>query len=92
MYHTVLAKEQLKFPDRRKLVTLNYAPGPLDTDMQKEIRESEHLDKETKELFQTMKDNNQLIDPNDSADKLSRLIISGSFESGSHIDYYDIPN
>jgi sepiapterin reductase len=92
IYHAVLAKEQLKFPDRRKLVTLNYAPGPLDTNMQKEIRENEQVDKETREFFKTMKDNNQLVDPNVSADKLSRLIISGSFESGSHVDFYELPN
>ena len=48
MYHVVLAQELSKQAaavedstgsiSGRKISVLNYAPGPLDTDMQKEIR------------------------------------------------------
>lgn len=44
MYHSVLAQEQTKKQESgatasaEKILVLNYAPGPLDTDMQKEIR------------------------------------------------------
>ena len=49
MYHAVLAQELTKQAaatvegtaggvSGRKMLVLNYAPGPLDTDMQKEIR------------------------------------------------------
>ena len=41
MYHAVLAQELSKRSGDNtgsKILVLNYAPGPLDTDMQKEIR------------------------------------------------------
>lgn len=44
MFHAVLAQEQAKKQENattstvEKILVLNYAPGPLDTDMQKEIR------------------------------------------------------
>jgi len=35
--------------------TLNYAPGPLDTDMQRELRESDTLDAGARDMFAKMK-------------------------------------
>lgn len=90
MYHKVLAEEQKKNPARATMRVLNYAPGPLDTNMQKEIRESPLVDKPTQEFFIQMRDNNQLVDPNASSDKLIALVAAGNYESGSHVDYFDI--
>merc|ERR1712238_328043 len=67
--------------------TLNYAPGPLETDMANEIRKkADELDIDLKPHFQ-----HKLLDSYDSAMKLIRIIDKNEFDSGSHIDYYDLP-
>ena len=81
-YHAVLAKE-LKNTGSIKI--LNYAPGPLETDMTNALRAEERLDADLKPHFQK-----QLIDPNDSAVVLVKLVMDNDFESGTHIDYYDV--
>ncbi|CAB9499838.1 Sepiapterin reductase [Seminavis robusta] len=78
-YHATMAKEM------PRIKVLNYAPGPLETDMVKEIRAAPKLDKSLKPAF-----DKKLIDPHDSAKKLVNLVFSDKFESGSHVDYYDI--
>mmetsp|Transcript_35279 Transcript_35279/g.38170 ORF Transcript_35279/g.38170 Transcript_35279/m.38170 type:complete len:403 (+) Transcript_35279:76-1284(+) len=66
--------------------TLNYAPGPLETDMAKEIRKkADELDVDLKPHFQK-----KLLDSYDSAMKLIRVIDKNEFDTGSHIDYYDL--
>jgi sepiapterin reductase len=90
MFHKVLAEEQKKSPARESIRVLSYAPGPLDTNMQKEIRESALVDKPTQDYFIELKKNNQLVDPTVSADKLINLIASENFESGTHVDFFDI--
>jgi sepiapterin reductase len=65
---------------------LNYAPGPLETDMSNELRSSESLDPSLKPMYQQ-----KLVDPADSAAVLVHLVLEAPdlFESGSHIDYYE---
>jgi sepiapterin reductase len=82
-YHATLAKE-LK-DSKKDIKVLNYAPGPLETDMATELRSAENLDADIKPFFQK-----QLVDPNDSAKKLVELLAGKDFESGQHIDYYDL--
>jgi len=66
--------------------TLNYAPGPLETDMANEIRKkADELDVDLKPHFQK-----KLLDSYDSAMKLIRVIDKNEFDTGSHIDYYDL--
>lgn len=65
--------------------TLNYAPGPLETSMTEEIRSAEQLDTSLKPHYAK-----QLVDPRDSASALVELVEKGSFESGQHVDYFDI--
>jgi hypothetical protein len=97
MYHTCLAKEQAeteKSSDSAaatcrnvRLKYLNYAPGPLETtDMTMQLRSAPDLDGNLKTFFQK----NKLIDPIDSARVLVRLVLDDAFESGQHIDYYDM--
>jgi hypothetical protein len=84
MYHACLAKEQT---DTSCLKYLNYASGPLETtDMTMQLRSEPELDCGLKSFFQ----NNKLIDPIDSAHVLVRLVLEDAFNSGQHIDYYDI--
>jgi sepiapterin reductase len=77
----------LQNPDRVK--TLNYAPGPLDTDMQTIIRATDdHVPQ--RDAFRKMHDEGTLIKPDVSAGKLIALLVSRTFQSGSHVDFYDI--
>jgi sepiapterin reductase len=95
MFHQVLALEHkdsvLKSLEHKDSVlkSLNYAPGPLDTDMQEEIRDSPTVNKQTQEYFIDLKNNNKLVDASISALKLVSIIVDDSYESGSHIDFYD---
>lgn len=60
---------------------LNYAPGPMNTDMSRDIRTAEQFEEEV----QTGK----LIDARVSAEKCVRLALRGAFVTGSHIGYFD---
>ena len=74
-----------------KVKTLNYAPGPLDTDMQGDIRHGMPLTSPLTEVFTSMHENGELLDPRDSATKLVQLLAEDCFESGSHVDVFDLP-
>jgi hypothetical protein len=63
---------------------LNYAPGPLETEMTSILRQCDALDATLKPHFQK-----QLVDPMDSAAVLSRLLRDDTFVNGAHVDYYD---
>jgi sepiapterin reductase len=82
-FHATMAKEIP--PESLKI--LNYAPGPLETDMVEEIRAAPKLDPSLKPAFAK-----KLIDPHESALKLVELVLLDKFETGSHIDFYDIPS
>lgn len=76
--------------ENNKLIkVLNYAPGPMDTGMQKEIREKPTVNKGVQEYFKELKTNNQLVNTKKSANKLIRIIIQNKYKSGDHIDFYD---
>jgi sepiapterin reductase len=91
-YHTIMSQELQKNTSisngsQAKIKILNYAPGPLETDMVTEIRSSASLDESLKPSY----DKPQL-NPDDSSKKLIMLLLSNDFESGAHIDYYDLPD
>lgn len=69
--------------------TLNYAPGPMDTDMQGELASSATLLAESRAYFASLKAEGKLVVPDDSAAKCARLLASDAFVSGSHVDFYD---
>ena len=82
-YHATMANEISS--DTLKI--LNYAPGPLETDMVTEIRSAPKLDKGLRPGFEK-----KLIEPLDSAAKLTKLVLKGEYQSGAHVDYYDLPD
>lgn len=90
-YHAILAKEMDKKKEsantRCHIKTLNYAPGPLETDMTTDIRSAPKLDADLRSNF-----DHQLLNAEDSAMKLMILLDGADFENGAHIDYYDLPN
>jgi len=67
---------------------LSYAPGPMDTDMQRALRE-ESTYAPHRQIFGDMKQKGQLVNTMDSATKLNRLLIANKYENGSHIDFFD---
>ncbi|XP_050177036.1 sepiapterin reductase [Myiozetetes cayanensis] len=83
MMFQVLALEE---PDVR---VLSYAPGPLDTDMQLLAR-TETGDPEMRRYFQSLQESSKLIDCTVSAQKLVKLLEEDTFQSGAHVDFYDI--
>jgi secernin len=90
-YHTILAKEEAaqaaaNASSDSTIKTLNYAPGPLETEMTQQLRNATTLDANVQKNF-----DKQLLDANDSAMKLIRLLDRNDFPSGAHIDYYELP-
>lgn len=93
MLHAGLAEELQQAQEAGRLrcavKTLNYAPGPLDTDMQSELRDSSTLLPSTRTFFIQMKAEGTLVMPTQSAMKCARLVQANRFTSGAHIDYYE---
>jgi sepiapterin reductase len=93
MFLKVLAQELLvSFPSHlqeKKIRLLSYAPGPLDTNMQKEIRENPGVDPKTQQYFIELKEKGQLLSPAQSAEKLIAFLVRDEYENSVHVDYYD---
>ncbi|KAM4706859.1 sepiapterin reductase [Discoglossus pictus] len=82
MMFKVLATEE---PDIR---VLNYAPGPLDTDMQTQVR-NETADPKLRNVFIDMKNSGKLVDCQVSAKKMLDILQADTYNSGEHIDFFD---
>ncbi|KAJ2899384.1 hypothetical protein GGI21_000601 [Coemansia aciculifera] len=79
----------LEHRDDPRVRTLSYAPGPLDNDMQAEVRASIG-DAEQKKAYSDMHSQKKLVKTDDTAGLLCNLLDEWTFESGAHIDVYDI--
>lgn len=80
LFHSALAQEE----EQQVVKVLNYAPGPLETDMTEQLRQAPLLDVSLQPHYQK-----QLVDPDDSATKLVDILFHQKFQSGQHLDYYD---
>lgn len=89
MFYEVLAKETTNAETPPAIKVLNYSPGPLDSTLQADIRESPNSDPAWQQSCCQMKAEGTLIHPDKSARKCALLIIQELYESGEHIDYYD---
>ncbi|ORX43030.1 NAD(P)-binding protein [Hesseltinella vesiculosa] len=69
--------------------TLSYAPGPLDNQMQEQVRQTLG-DPEQATLYKDMAQKGNLVSMDDSAKKLILLLENDTFESGAHLDFFDI--
>lgn len=75
---------------KKEIIVLSYAPGPMDTNMQAQIRASEQSDPSLGSVYTDMKAQNLLVDPLTSAEKLVAILNTpNNFRSGAHVDYYD---
>ncbi|GLE04099.1 hypothetical protein PINS_up013010 [Pythium insidiosum] len=90
MHHRVLAAEYDGSNGRRRVRILSYSPGPMDTDMQSTLRESSRVHPEYVAMFNKLKADGTLLAPEASSRRGVRLVLSDSFESGAHVDYYDL--
>jgi len=92
MFHTVLAKETTTTEEEEgnNIKVLNYAPGALETEMADELINCNVLDKDLHNFYVTSKKDKTAIMPQDSADLLLTVLMNDDFESGSHIDYWDL--
>ncbi|KAM4809902.1 sepiapterin reductase [Rhinophrynus dorsalis] len=82
MMFKVLAEEE------KDVRVLNYAPGPLDTDMQEVVR-TQTADPDLRLAFINMKDSGKLVDCQVSAKKMVDILHADTYESGAHVDFYD---
>ncbi|KAG2516526.1 hypothetical protein JM18_007542 [Phytophthora kernoviae] len=87
MNHRVIATEQALVG---KVRVLSYSPGPMDTDMQKTIRDSPLVSPDLRKQFADMKAQGTLIPPAVSSLRGVKLALSGEYENGAHVDYYDL--
>jgi sepiapterin reductase len=85
MFMRCLAKE---YPVP-KCRALSYAPGPLKTDMFDEISTAEGVHEATAAAFKNM--TQHLLLPGTSAAKLAVLLEKDEWESGAHLDFFDLP-
>lgn len=83
MYVKVLAKEQ---PSVR---CLNWAPGPMPTDLFHQLCKGAHS-ADVRESFSKMSEEKTYVTCEDSSAKLMSLLANDKFESGVHLDYYDV--
>ncbi|KAJ2358043.1 hypothetical protein IWW50_001235 [Coemansia erecta] len=72
-----------------RVKTLSYAPGPLDNDMQREVRESIG-DPAQQQLYAGLHAEGKLVVLDDTATVLCELLDKWEFASGAHIDIYDV--
>ena len=84
MLHRVVGEEA-----GNAVVTLNYAPGPMDSELQSEIRTNPALHGPTRDFFSEMEAKGTWVDVHVSAALCAKLVVTGNFKSGEHLDYYD---
>ncbi|KDR16573.1 sepiapterin reductase [Zootermopsis nevadensis] len=82
MFFRVLAKEN------PTLTVLNYAPGPVDTDMVSEVI-SGTGDADIKQMFVNLKKEEKILTVEQTTNRIIEVLENGKFESGQHVDYYD---
>ncbi|XP_071946845.1 sepiapterin reductase-like [Antedon mediterranea] len=82
MLFSVLAKEE---PTVR---VLNYAPGPIDTQMLHTIIVNTQ-DENVRKMMKDVLEEGKTVKLEDTVAKLIKILDLDEFKSGSHIDYYD---
>lgn len=82
MYFRVLAEEE------KDILVLNYAPGPIETDMTVYAQNSS-ISSETSGMFKKLRTEKTMLTTEQTTMKFLDIISVGNFKSGDHVDYYD---
>lgn len=69
---------------------LNYAPGPIDTQLVRDVMADPNLHSSIKDGYQKLFDDKTILQPNTSAEKLVKILNNDAFKSGDHVDFYDV--
>ena len=92
---SVLAAEQAELDGGGRVVAFSYAPGPLDTDMQLELRSSERVSKGVRDAMAAAHREGTLVSPAASAGAIARQVAAGpsalaGLGDGLRADYFDL--
>lgn len=85
MYFKVLAEEEKR---DKNLVVFQYYPGPVDTDLVKNV-EATSCSNMLKTFFKSSKQKNTILTPEQTVHKFLEIVEKGDFKSGDFIDYHD---
>ncbi|GBO11638.1 hypothetical protein AVEN_202571-1 [Araneus ventricosus] len=83
MYFRTLAEEE-----KDSVIVLNYAPGPLVTDMLPQILRDALP--EIKQQFHEAQMQNRLLTTEYTVQRLIGILDRGRFKSGDHVDVFDV--
>jgi len=75
--------------DCPEIRALNYAPGPMDTQMSRDLW-THTANEGTKEYFTGLFTEGRILSTEESAKKLMMLLRKNEFENAAHIDFYEI--
>lgn len=71
-----------------KIKAINYSPGPVNTDMQAEIRTTAAVP-EQREFYGNLFENGKLVTAEATTAKLVGILEKNEYKSGAHIDFFD---
>jgi len=74
--------------EHKDIRTLNYAPGPMETDMQTTLRKGLPSGSNLKRNMEELWKQQQLVAPARSAQKLVGILELDRYENATHIDFY----
>lgn len=86
MYFRTLALEEAECDPA--LTVLNYAPGPVQTEMTQEI-ENNAVASDVRNTFRGLREEKTMLQPIDTTIRFLKVIETGDYETGAHVDYYD---
>ncbi|XP_028405808.1 sepiapterin reductase-like [Dendronephthya gigantea] len=82
MFNQVLSQES------RDTRVLNYGPGRMKTEMFHDILSNTDCE-DTREKYTQLREQNMVVEPRTSADKLVLMLKQDRYKSGDHIEFLD---
>lgn len=82
MFFRVLAEES------KDVLVLNYAPGPVETDMTIDAQQNAVAD-ETSGMFKRLRDHGTILTTDQTTKRFLEVVAKGNYQSGDHVDFYD---
>lgn len=86
MYFRVLAAEE---SEDKSLTILNYAPGPVDTDMLQNAGKNS-ISVGMREFVKAGLKNGSVLTTTQTTEKMIAVLEKGDYVNGAHIDYFDV--